>query len=272
MLIAHFDESYGEGIYAVAGYVAPVKIWNEFTREWQDTLTSHPKIAYFHMADAAGRHNPLQGLSRGQIDSKIEAFVQIVERYASGMFGILCVVEEAPLRAVLPPRLLGPLYSDPYDFCLKRCIQSTRQSRNERRLNDKVRFIFDKGPLSEAERADVHRYVKEIEADNPAFFAGEILFENDTDVIPLQASDMVTWHLRFHAARRIEPQPGSILARLMKPGFNHGWWSEKAIREYFVPLLQFIVKSGKPKTLEDLRRIRAEFDRLQHQIIDRHDH
>jgi hypothetical protein len=262
VLIAYFDESYGEGVYCVAGYVASSKTWDEVTAEWQAILGARPAVPHFHMKEALGRNGYFRQLSKVQIDAKIDALIGVVERHSKKMFGVLCVVEEAPLRAILRPELVGPLYSDPYDFCIKRCIASTRQARDERNMHDKVRFIFDNGPLSEAERSDIHRYVKEIEADNAQFIAGDVLFENDIAVVALQLSDLVTWHLHRYAVRRVLPEPDSRLARLMKPGFNPGWWNSQTINGYLLPMLELVAFSGQPKTLADLRAIRQNVKAL----------
>jgi hypothetical protein len=256
MLNAHFDESYGEGVYGMAGYVADVETWKRFSDEWKAVLDAYPHIVAFHMRDAERREDELAGLTDEQIAAKLEAFVQIVERHSKRMFGVMCFAEQDYLGEMFPIPSGADEQWWAHDTCVKWVIAFTKHERNKKGLRDRVQFIFDDGPMTEITRASLLRFRKEMDADREPLFAAPPQFEDDKEVVALQAADLVAWHLRRHSARRIEPEPGSVLARLMSPGFNEQGRLTRENLPKLGDLLQFVMGLGRPESIEDLRRHR----------------
>jgi hypothetical protein len=52
MLQAYVDESEGDGIYVLAGYVSTANQWASFSKEWDQFLGLEPKISYFKYSEA----------------------------------------------------------------------------------------------------------------------------------------------------------------------------------------------------------------------------
>ena len=245
----------------VAGYVAPAKVWRTFSIEWQTVLDKRPKLKYFHTVEANSRTGAFSNWDawpKEKIEERAQELARIVECHADQLIGILCVVREREFRALVPPALFGYPYSDPYHFCFNRVIMSTRQARDERNLRDKVKFIFDnQNRLGFDVRGELPKMLKYVESQERGFIAGAPSFEDDKDAVPLQAADMVAWHLRYHSIKGIDPAEGSVLSRLMKPGFNAGWWSPEAWAWMFALPMLLMYFAGKPGSPEEMRKFGA---------------
>jgi hypothetical protein len=52
------DDSYSDEFYTVAGYIAPVAVWEEFGPTWFAVLKERPRLGFYRTSDALALKGP----------------------------------------------------------------------------------------------------------------------------------------------------------------------------------------------------------------------
>jgi len=209
MLTAFFDDSGtdGSGPFCVlAGYISDVERWKAFSDAWDKELRTEPKIAHLKMVEAHNRRGPFWGWDNAARDQKVLRFAEIVNRHAIG--GIASVVSHKAYRAAAKG-FLPDTVDNPYWLCFQRVILETVRIYGHECDGGKINFVFDtQGEGFERRAALMHDGWRKIFASTPyGPLIGSMTFASDLDVLPLQAADLLAWHVRRRGDRAIQKAP-----------------------------------------------------------------
>ena len=183
----------------LAGYLHSAEAWVAFSKEWQAELDAAPSIKYFKAKDAnrlVGEFDKANGWDTERRDAKVEALAAIIERYQplSYQFSINRQIFEDELKPVSPYGFGRPHFQ----LCFA-VVAGLAQYAASVDMTDPIEFVFDE---QQGVDDDIGMFfsalIEPLPANAKKFIAGEPLFKDDrsADALPLQASDMLAWHIR----------------------------------------------------------------------------
>lgn len=203
------------GHFLIAGYVGDESKWPEFSRLWEEKiLLSAPQIPYIHMVDIRSEAWRLKhGISRAEADEKVRRAVDLIA--ATDFFdGYITQVPEPAYLSALKilndggiNRKRNPSRID-YICFIAYSLQLVKQFAMTRPDVRKIIFAISKKMIvSHHISHDLYdamvNELKEYAPDLAAKF-GEVLPLDMENQAPLQAADILCWHLQRSARNVVE--------------------------------------------------------------------
>lgn len=201
ILQAYMDESgthktEKEPYFALAGFISTSENWANFSTEWQKELDKDPVIKCFKMSQAFAKIGPFEGLSREDIDKRVNNFIEIIKSYA--MVRVSSTINKREydlLERGNPPKEID----NPYFWCFHQLYYAIIVYQRKYRWNTQIDFIFDDiGKLGD----ETIKWIKILKAMAPEsakpYFGSPPIFRNDEEFLPLQAADLYAWLVRRH--------------------------------------------------------------------------
>lgn len=194
---AYIDDSVsqvGKRRLFMAGFMNRAEAWALFADAWAEELKAHPKIEYLKMAEAQGLKGQFKGWRREDVDEKLRGLARVISHFKPVSFEFTVDCEDY-IRIVKPasPRGLG----NPYFSCSLAVISGLSRAVAQHKGKTPIKFIFDR---QDGVDDDVRLAFESLKEQLPKrareLISGEPSFEDDKLVTPLQAADMIAWHLR----------------------------------------------------------------------------
>lgn len=203
MFSAYIDDSGSEEddkTLVLAGWVQSASVWAAFSHSWQAELAKPPAIAYLHMVEAERRRGPFQGWDEQQRDRKVAALANIIIGYKPWF--LECSVSRKQYEEILGPVIPYDLRG-PYFPCFYAMILKLTQWHLTMRNTFPIDFIFDEQGAIGARAVVWYEFVKSTQPTPIRQLLGSTpVFKDDKKVAPLQAADMLAWHLRRRREKR----------------------------------------------------------------------
>jgi hypothetical protein len=182
----------------LAGYLHRAEVWVRFSDVWHAELSSWPAIEYFKASEANHLTGQFDHKSWDEAlrNAKVSKLAAIVEHFrpVSFEFSLSCQVFEEELKPVSPYGLGRPHFT----MCFS-VVAGLAQFASQQGMTDPIEFIFDE---QQGVDADVELFFSELKKNLPIeaqrLISGDPLFKSDRDrpYAPLQAADLLAWHLR----------------------------------------------------------------------------
>jgi hypothetical protein len=222
MLQTYVDDSASEQddkILLLAGYVQEAKTWSAFSDDWRKVLESIPSIKYFHMVEAENLRDEFRGWTPTNRDLKIDALADIIVKYQP--WSIECSVSRANYQRIIEP--VAPYnLRYPYFPCFYGIVLHLAQWHAARKQNDPsldmppVDFIFDEQGAIGVESVLWYQFIKSIQTPIiQSYLGGTPVFKDDKKILPLQAADLLAWHLRRRKEKRNQNEVRPIMEKLI---------------------------------------------------------
>lgn len=178
----------------MAGYLNRADKWALFSAAWNEELQSPPSIAYLRMVEANGLRGQFKGWTAESRDDKLRSLARVIKHFEPLSFQFTINRDEF-FRILKPvsPRGLG----SPHFICSFSVIGGVVRFSASKRGNIPIEFIFDEQDGVDADLAMLfHEMIKSLPRSARRLISGVPSFQNDKEVLPLQAADMLAWHLR----------------------------------------------------------------------------
>jgi len=198
MLKAYFDDSnMGAGRVAVlAGWMAPANTWPRFAQDWERVLRMSPRIAYFKWKEWRGSSGEFAGISEPKKSEKLKLLIDVLADHKPVQ--VSCVSSNALHQQAFGENLDRTMRS-PYYFSFYSVVTDVIRYAAKKFPGEPVDFIFDIQPgQMEAAEASWER-MREIVPSDTKSAIGNVSFQNDLDVLPLQAADLSAGFTREQA-------------------------------------------------------------------------
>jgi len=184
----------------LAGFVHRAEKWAVFAEAWDAELKAAPAIKYLKMSQAQNLGGEFRGWSRQDCDAKLLALASVIHRLHPISFQFS--ISRQKFDQILKPASPRGLASPHFTCCFGIVSGVTRFAVNEGG-NIPIEFIFDEQDgvsvdiqlWFEAMKTSLPRKVQKLIRSTPSF-------KNDLDMVPLQAADMLAWHLRREHEKR----------------------------------------------------------------------
>jgi hypothetical protein len=199
MFKAYFDDSTnddGSKTLVLAGCVQKYSVWANFSIAWEAALAEHPSIRHFHMREARALDGEFARWKARDRDNKITRLAKVAANYRP--WTITAWISRKEHTAILKP--IAPfMLRQPYLPLFYAVILKLAQWHHDDGVTLPVDYVFDEqGPVG-AEAAIWYEDIKSQQTPELARLMGSSpKFENDEFVLPLQAADMLAWHIRRH--------------------------------------------------------------------------
>lgn len=214
-LQAFIDDSVaerGDGRLFMAGYINTVENWAKFSDDWDKVLKREPQLPYLRMVEANALRGRFRGWNDAKRDLKIAKLAKVIRRYRPEVF-CFTIDRAQYLREVRPvaPRGLGSAH-----YCATFGVVSlVTRYLSEHGFDGKVDFIFDEQSGVSADIGLFFEYMcRNLPPGARKIIARVPQFGSDKDMLPLQAADMIAWHLRR------EHEFGDVSRSLQKLFYN----------------------------------------------------
>jgi hypothetical protein len=210
---AFTDDSGGqetpERYLVLAAYALPADQWVRFSDDWHKTLHLMPEIEYLKMQEAEGFEGEFRGMrSRPEFrELKLNELCAVIGQYKP--YAMYAWLRRSDYSRIIEGRLPSEV-DTPYFLTMQGLIELCLQAQVRYDYWGPVDFIFDTqsniehaiGPAFNAAKAAQPPHLQRIIGQTP-------VFRDDKEVKPLQAADMLAWHLR----RRLE-RPDELRSRM----------------------------------------------------------
>lgn len=197
MFKAYFDDSCGDEenrILVLAGCVQSYKVWADFSLAWEAALAQSPGIKHFHMREARKLVGEFDRWKAEDRDNKIRFLASIIENFRPWTIAVW--VSRKEHDAIVKP--ISPyMISHAYVSLFWAVILKLAHWHQLKGIRLPVEYVFDEQGSMGEDAAIWHRHIKSWQPPEiKALIGGTPKFENDEWVLPLQAADMLAWHIR----------------------------------------------------------------------------
>ena len=210
---AFADDSGGqetpERYLVLAAYALPAEHWERFSDEWHRVLRLPPTIEYLKMQEAENFDGEFRGMkSRPEFrDLKLNELCAVINEYKP--YAMYSWVRRSDYERIIAGRIVS-IVDDPYFLAMQGLIELCLLAQVHYGYWGPVDFIFDKQSNIEHAIGPSFDAAKELQPPHLQKLLGQTpVFRDDKDVKPLQAADMLAWHLR----RRLE-RPAEVRSRI----------------------------------------------------------
>jgi hypothetical protein len=204
MLKAYVDDSCMRQppLYVLAGWCATPVVWAAFADDWDAVLRMSPRIEYFKYDEAMGFKGPFHGMSQESRDLKLKLLMSVVD--AHRLTGIVTLIPHIIFSQYFGKHP-SPDVRNPYFPAVYALITRLLAYNASIGVTDKVEFVFDYQPGSNVMEKIIRAWETFKKLAPPPMrgmlFEHPPTFQDDKDVLPLQAADLhAGWARELNAA------------------------------------------------------------------------
>lgn len=186
----------GDRRFFLAGYINTAPKWEEFADEWARVLRAPPAIDYCKMAEAQNLRGQFLGWSEQKRDAKVNALAAIVRDHSP--WSVHTSVSRKEYDAIVAPVAPFPL-RHPYTVCFLGILSAASRGQHALGMEPPlpVDFVFDEQNGLEDVAVTTYRWLRDNKEPEIRDLLGATpIFRDDKRVLPLQAADMLAWHIR----------------------------------------------------------------------------
>jgi hypothetical protein len=196
----YVDESESDGVFAMAGFVAPAEEWAKFSDAWDAAKASLPAARAQPFKTKEIMRSPPRGafwgMTEAQRDGKLVELYSVIDAHAS--YSVYSIVHIEPLQELTAAYGFRKEAANPYYHAISEIIIGTALVQVSQGLEDeKVDWIFDErlkesGQFLSMWDALVHDAPSQVKP----LLSGSPIFRDDNQMRPLQAADLEAWWMR----------------------------------------------------------------------------
>jgi hypothetical protein len=193
---AYIDDS-GSGdppVFLLAGFVARAEQWAEFSERWLEALRGPPKLEYFKMKEAAALEGQFKGWKEEGRDARVVRLIDIIKDHV--LVAVSSAVFHRDYSEVISDKLSKET-DPPYWLIYHSVMELVYRWELANGIREKVNFIFDEQfKQSDMVQASWSVYYEQSPPHFKELFGDRPVHKNDKCTFPLQAADLLAWHIR----------------------------------------------------------------------------
>jgi Protein of unknown function (DUF3800) len=197
MFQAFIDDSTsdkGDRRLFLAGYINTADNWTLFSDAWKEELCSDPAIDYLKMTEAQWLRGEFRGWSAEDRDKKLRGLARVIRHFQP--VSIHYSVSRNEVNEIIKP--VAPYgFASPYFYCFNGIILPLATQQAKYPIKVPIDFIFDNQEGLGEEVRFIYKCIRDIQPKTVRdMLSVDPLFRDDKQVLPLQAADMLAWHVR----------------------------------------------------------------------------
>ncbi len=189
-----------ERYLVMAAYALPAEKWKKFSDDWDIALKKPPTIEYLKMREAEGFEEQFQGMrSRPEFrDLKLNELSSVIREHKP--YAMYAWVNRSDYDQVIRGRIPSEP-DDPYFLAINGLIELCLMAQVRYDYWGPVDFVFDEQSNIKRQIMESFDHAKAMQPPHLQQLIGQTpVFRDDKKVLPIQAADMLAWHVR----RRLE--------------------------------------------------------------------
>lgn len=220
-------------IFVLAGFVAHKEAWVKFSNEWKAALARAPSLDHFKMKDANACRGVFKGFSHKERDERLSELAEIIEKHIE--FGVSVAIPHDIYERVFRGKMMDA-FDTPYTLAFYLMQAASHKYLSATGNFAEIDIICDRqldreGPILGSHSITMEGLPNEVLKRFPAPPA----FMDDQQALPLQAADLLAWHIRRSWRDGRDKLPslsaaGSILERML---LVNEIWLEKDLNYMF---------------------------------------
>ena len=177
----------------LAGYLNRADTWVRFSMAWREELHAAPAIDYLKMSEANALDGQFAGWATAARDEKLRGLVRVINHFKPLSFEF-SVSREEYYRQVKPvaPRGLG----NPHFVCCVGVVFGLARYVDSEKVKIPIDFIFDQQTGVSDDFVLFIDHMKTSLGKGARRLIASTTFADDKQFLPIQAADMLAWHLR----------------------------------------------------------------------------
>ncbi len=205
LLAAYLDEAGTHGgsrLVNVAGAIASVPQWTNFTKKWKRQIALH-NLSFFHMTDFVTGRGPYRGWDEHKKKQVLLALIQIIKDHVRYLVGNAVSPEDFDAAYAKHPT---PCIKNAYHFCAVMTLPTVGYWKLASTKRPPVDLIFESGNKL------FDQYFRLIQKDFSNDMAREsygiksLSLGDKKEMPPLQAADIIAYGgYKCHTQTRLEP-------------------------------------------------------------------
>ena len=182
----------------LAGYLNHARKWALFKDAWAEALKDPPAISYLKMVEAQNLRGEFRGWSREKRDAKLTSMARVIRHFDPISYQVsVSTLEFSELVRPYAPYGL----KTPYFPCIFLAVSTVAQMASkgglQYRTDDSIDFIFDEQNGVSTDIDQTFNYMaRNLPRRARKIINGRPIFRSDATYLPLQAADMLAWHVR----------------------------------------------------------------------------
>jgi len=216
------DSGQGHGpVFVLAGFVLEIHGWLAFADAWQALLETPPKLEYFKTSEAVNCDGQFKGFSVAERDKRVQEFVSLVLSHRP--LAVRHVVPNDAYARVFKGKFAKSV-DYPYFLSFHDVIGTVfiHLHSQDAERSDQVDFVFDSQSEKQVELVRqawsfgvqaLPQWARRLVGNRPDH-------RDDKIFVPLQAADLVAWHVR---RSHESTWPGPIWAEIWRALCSLEW-------------------------------------------------
>jgi uncharacterized protein DUF3800 len=178
----------------MAGYLNRADTWARFSEAFDEEQHADPPIQYLKMTEAHNLRGQFEGWCATKRDEKLAGLARIIRHFEPFSFQF-SINREQYYQIVQPTSPYG--FGDPYFTACFGIVSGLARFAAVQGAKTPIEFIFDR---QDSASDNVDLFFDFLLANLPRasrrLINGKPIFRDDKELLPLQAADMLVWHLR----------------------------------------------------------------------------
>jgi Protein of unknown function (DUF3800) len=187
----------GEQRLFLAGYINTAEKWQRFSVAWAEELRADPAIAYLKMSEANSLSGQFSGWPVASKDQKVRGLCRVIRHFEP--HSIHCSISRVDVKDVLAPAVPRG-FANPYFHCFQGIIIPFATTFAPIWRGVPVEFVFDEQGELGTEALFFYKLIRDGQPKKVrALLSKDPTFGDDKVILPLQAADVLAWHVRRHS-------------------------------------------------------------------------
>jgi len=227
-------------VFLLPGFVARGEQWLEFSERWDEALKGPPKLNYFKMSEAAALEGQFKGCTKEERDARLSRLVGIIKDISSEVY-------HRDYEEVIEDKISKEV-DFPYWLMYHSIMEIVYRWEIHNGLDEKVNFIFDEQfKQSDIVQTSWSTYYDQSPPEFKKLFGERPTHKKDIDIYPLQAADMLAWHIRrTYYEQTLGKEFSSPTMRVLRSIKHIGrTWTKERLQEFIFATHNLNIKMGK---------------------------
>jgi hypothetical protein len=222
-------------LFVLAGYLLEEERWEPFAEEWDIQLKRDFPVDFFHMTDAEYGDGGFEGMASEFRKRKVKDLGLLIAKYRPTPIAVS--LDKRDYNSIV--KGIAPAERDnPYGLLLYQLMRGIAEFQKRRKLIDgskyePVEFVFDNQLPDEFTALSWYSgLVDAVPEPYRTIMANTPVFRSDRDLLPLQAADMLAWHVRRDFERPEEKRSNLALITVGAEGQWKGHLNPSVLRNW----------------------------------------
>lgn len=201
------DNKNPDDFFVLAGYVLPADDWINFSEKWDSELKIRPAVKCFKMSDAEYGDGYFKGMSEEFRRLKVNEMAEIIPPFKP--IALSCSLNWGLYNKIIRGRVPAEV-DDPYAVLFYAIIRLMYEWQLDAGGDtyQKVDFYFDEQHIDQLKiLAGYLRLKRNIGEPYHNMLGQTPAFRDDEELNPLQAADMLAWHVHRDLVKPEEGRP-----------------------------------------------------------------